>query len=342
MEYFRPGQIRYRYRLKDQELMWNHSGSSGRAVYNNPAPGRYVLELSSTGRDGTWINDAPSIKFPLQVKKHPLARWWAVLLYLLAGGAGLSVLGRSGWIVVNQRMKSLDTRIRLQSERTRHLEDLNRMKDTFLLATALRLEETVASMDVPETLKDVKEFARLQLGEGEIRPEPMYLHQAADSIRSELAAAAAEKDIEIRNDIPMFVTPVRADAQLVRLILRKLLLAALQFSDRGPIRLSARISSAGADIRVQNSTLKLSPDIVRQLKSPSVYLEPRRAWEHGGFLISWLIARGAVELHSGELTLEMSESYGTIFRFTLPAVEQSPALTEDAGIEKEAEQEEEV
>lgn len=112
-----PDRNRYRYRLEGFEDDWNETDSSHRvATYTHLPPGRYVLKLQGSNRDGVWSSRALSV--PVQVLPAWYQSWW---FYLMAGVVGISAVTalvhlRTG--VLRRRQRQLEA---LVEERTAEL-----------------------------------------------------------------------------------------------------------------------------------------------------------------------------------------------------------------------------
>ncbi|PWF48654.1 response regulator [Massilia glaciei] len=111
---------RYAFWLEGYDKGWVEGDASRRfAAYANLAPGRYLLRLRGSNRNGLWSGQALSM--PVSVLPAPHQTAWAYLGYALAALA-------LGWSLFHWRVRHLQrSRARLQAlvySRTRHLEEL--------------------------------------------------------------------------------------------------------------------------------------------------------------------------------------------------------------------------
>ncbi len=82
LDFTRPDDIRYAYRLEGLEKEWNYSDKNRLASYINLPAGEYRLQVKSTNSDGVWVNNTRT----LSIKVIPTF-WetpWAFLAYLAA------------------------------------------------------------------------------------------------------------------------------------------------------------------------------------------------------------------------------------------------------------------
>jgi diguanylate cyclase (GGDEF)-like protein len=84
LDFSAPEHNRYRYRLDGFERDWNETDSGHRvATYTNLPPGRYVLRLQGSNRDGVWSGKMLSV--PMRV----LPAWYQTLWFDLLAGLGV-------------------------------------------------------------------------------------------------------------------------------------------------------------------------------------------------------------------------------------------------------------
>ncbi|MEN9866910.1 MAG: hypothetical protein RL748_2500, partial [Pseudomonadota bacterium] len=91
LDFFKPGAIRYRYRLQGYDRDWIDSDPEHRvAAYGNLWPGKYVLQIQSTNSVGDW-NPQP-LAIPVQVLPALWQNWWFMLLAALSILAAIRAL----------------------------------------------------------------------------------------------------------------------------------------------------------------------------------------------------------------------------------------------------------
>ncbi|WP_375448091.1 ATP-binding protein [uncultured Fibrella sp.] len=84
LQYNKPENIVYRYRLSGVDANWVVAGKQNTANYTQLAPGRYVFEVNSSNTDGLWTRQ---IKRIVVLIKPPFwATWWAYAAYAVAVG----------------------------------------------------------------------------------------------------------------------------------------------------------------------------------------------------------------------------------------------------------------
>ena len=112
-----PDRNRYRYRLEGFEDDWNETDSGHRvATYTHLPPGRYVLKLQGTNRDGVWSGKTLSVS--VRVLPAWYQTWWFFLLAGLVAVASIVAVIQFRTSVLRHRQRQLEA---LVEERTAEL-----------------------------------------------------------------------------------------------------------------------------------------------------------------------------------------------------------------------------
>ncbi|MBH9552238.1 ligand-binding sensor domain-containing diguanylate cyclase [Inhella gelatinilytica] len=166
-----PGRNRYRYRMQGVDAEWlKADAGERRASYGGLSPGRYVLEIQGTNRNGQWSPHA------LTIEVEVLPAWWQTLWARLAMGL-LAVLGITAIVHV---------RTVLLRRRQRVLEQSVKERTEALEAATRALEE--AAMSDPLTGLRNRRFLMERLDD-DLR---LVLRQHEEALRQGRAAADAD------------------------------------------------------------------------------------------------------------------------------------------------------
>lgn len=183
-----------------------------------------------------------------------------------------------------------------------------------------------STISTQQFLEELLSWARSQRGEIEFNPRPLAVAALfADTVEL-FAPQARAKGIVLGAEPPEQVW-VRADAAMVRTILRNLTNNALKFTPAGgQVRLSCRIQEGEALVEVtdtgwgvpkskQNSLFRLD---VKAASSPGTRSE-------AGTGLGLILCKEFVERQAGHIGFKSQEGEGSRFWFTLPLSEQAPA-----------------
>lgn len=138
---------------------------------------------------------------------------------------------------------------------------------------------------------------------------------------------AKERGVRVKFQFDPALDLVLADKVQVQQVLLNLMrnaLEAMEQSERRELLLSTSPADAGmVSINVADTGSGISPEVASQLFQPFVTTKPQ------GMGVGLSISRTIVEAHGGQLTVEANPGGGTVFRFTLRAVDRED-LAENA------------
>lgn len=185
-----PEQNRYRYRLEGFERDWNETDSGHRvAAYTNLWPGRYVLRVQGSNRDGLW--SAKTLEIPVHVLPAWYQSWW--FCGLMAAGGLLLVYG-----LVHVRTAYLRRRqaqlTRMVDERTAELREIQLQLEQLAYCDALTglSNRRMFNEDFRKRLalarREARDFTLLLIDlDGFKHTNDTYGHDAGDALLREAA-----------------------------------------------------------------------------------------------------------------------------------------------------------
>ncbi len=121
LNFLRPEQNRYQYKLEGLEDDWNEVGNQRSATYTNLKEGSYTFLLKGANNDGLWNPEPTQLK--ITVEAPPWRTWWAILLYSLVILLGIYLLR-----YLNLRSARLKNEIRIKELEKEKLEEVHQLK----------------------------------------------------------------------------------------------------------------------------------------------------------------------------------------------------------------------
>ena len=127
LDYSAPERDRYASWLEGYDRSWNETDAAHRvAAYTNLPPGRYVLHLRGSNRDGVWMERTLSLRVTVQPHWYQTL-WFRGIALLLAVGAVFALLQiRTSYL--RRRQRELELQVASQTaelrERERQLEQM--------------------------------------------------------------------------------------------------------------------------------------------------------------------------------------------------------------------------
>jgi two-component system, sensor histidine kinase and response regulator len=229
-------------------------------------------------------------------------------------------------------------------------EAANRAKSEFLANISheirtpmngiLGMLEVALDMGLPDELRDYLETARASAGAllvilndvldfSKIEADRMQLEEtafsvpglAAEALKS-LAAVAAKKGLELRQDIAAEMPPVLlGDPTRLRQVLVNLLNNAIKFTERGFVAVTANVECVEAEAAVvrfcvSDSGIGISADQQRVIFEAFRQGDGSTTRRYGGTGLGLSISLRLVRMMGGELSVDSQVGIGSTFSFT--------------------------
>ena len=186
-----------------------------------------------------------------------------------------------------------------------------------ILDSTSRLERIVAT---------IVDFAALDSGRFELRPEPVDLHALVDELLVEWRSTYPDR--EFRRRVAKALPPATVDLQMLRRSLDELVSNAVKFSpDGGPISLLAAETTYGSDhtpyvrLSVRDLGVGIEPEMAARIFSDFYQGDASETRHYGGLGLGLALVRRIVEGMQGHVHLDSRPGEGSTFHLLLPMAE---------------------
>lgn len=244
----------------------------------------------------------------------------------------------------NTEKQRINEELKVQKNR---LEDLNKVKDKMMAIIAHDLRSPLASMhgmlylireeDLSKEqiqamagklevsldqnismMDNLLIWAREQMSGMEIELTSHDASEVVTDVLDSVEFRASHKGISLYNEVPKG-TIVKADINLLRLILRNLVANSLKFSNEGD-RITVRASKESERIifEVEDTGIGMSDEVQKVIFSENGQSRMGTLNEKGSGL-GLQLCKEFIEKQQGEINIESEEGVGTSFKFSLPA-----------------------
>ncbi|TGE29514.1 ATP-binding protein [Hymenobacter metallicola] len=273
--------------------------------------------------------------------RNALATGALLLLIIVAG----LYRGRQQQQRINRLLERKNTAINRQKE---ELGRLNRTKDTLFSVISHDLRSPLSSLYAllnllnmgalpPERLAlhsarltrglnntlllldNLLNWSAAQIRDDKIRPERLRLDVLTEEAVALLLADAERKGIQLLNQLPVPLQ-VRADINMVRLVLRNLLGNALKFTpEGGRVTVSAARQGAMWAIAIQDTGVGIPAAAHDKVFGQDGAFSTLGTAREKGTGLGLQLCKDFVERNGGQLSFISEQGQGTTFTFTLPA-----------------------
>ncbi len=173
-----------------------------------------------------------------------------------------------------------------------------------------------------EIVNDILDFARIDSGCMELRPEPFDLRRAADRAANLFAFAAQEKGLAFTVSVdPAVPQRLNGDAFRFSQVLANLLGNAVKFTSQGYVRLHVDLARAAGDrvmVRsvVEDSGAGIAPSDLETIFGCFHQVDDSLSRRHAGSGLGLSIARQLARLMGGDVSVQSLVGHGSAFTFT--------------------------
>jgi signal transduction histidine kinase/DNA-binding NarL/FixJ family response regulator len=251
---------------------------------------------------------------------------------------------------VAERTRELEAARTELEERSRHSEEVDRLKNAFIanmsheirtplnsvLALTQLLREGVAgSLTVDQRkylqvierngqallhlINDVLDLSRIEAGHVEMDAQDVDLAPHVEAVAAALAPLAAAKHLDLGVKLPPSLPAARVDTDRFRQILTNLLGNAIKFTDDGgQVLIGAELQPESVAVVVTDTGIGI-PDGMREKIFQEFYqVDQTLVRRQGGTGLGLAIARRLARLMGGDVTVESVLRGGSRFSLTLP------------------------
>jgi signal transduction histidine kinase len=167
-------------------------------------------------------------------------------------------------------------------------------------------------------INDILDLSKIESGRMELRFEEVDFLEVAESVLSTATGLVRGKPIGLLRDYPKDLPPLVADRTRLRQILLNLLSNAVKFTEKGQIRLGARIEGEEMLITVEDTGIGMPSVEIPKAFEEFVQLDGGLARAAGGTGLGLPLARNFAELHGGHIRAESTPGRGSRFIVSLP------------------------
>jgi signal transduction histidine kinase/DNA-binding response OmpR family regulator len=190
-----------------------------------------------------------------------------------------------------------------------------------------------AANDLYELVNDLLDLAKVEAGKVVVRPVEFTAENLFGTLRGMLRPLLVNPALNLVFDDPGEVPPIQSDESKVSQILRNFISNALKFTERGEIRVSARVTDDGEHVvfAVADTGIGIAPEDQETIFEEFTQLDSGLQRRVRGTGLGLPLTRKLAELLGGEVGVVSTPGVGSTFSVTLPLA-FAPALGSTATV----------
>ncbi|MEW6053291.1 MAG: response regulator [Nitrospirota bacterium] len=178
-----------------------------------------------------------------------------------------------------------------------------------------------------QLINDVLDISKIEAGKMKLSPKELDLKRLVDSALPTFEPQLKLKGLTLSEDIPEGMPLVYGDEDRIREVFTNLLSNAIKFTNKGGIRITAKLSERGVkpgepplfmEICVEDTGIGIKEEDVGKIFDKFVQADLTTIRQYEGTGLGLSIARGLISLHKGVIWVTSKVGEGSRFCFTLP------------------------
>lgn len=351
LHYGDPSRHRYAYYVEGSFDNWVYTDMGNRrATFTELQSGTYTLRIKGTNKHGVWSEEDALLN--IRVLPPAYKSWWAYCIYIFLSITILVFL-----------LQGQNRKLSYERGLVERLREVDRLKDDFLANTshelrtplngiiglaesmldgaagAVNLRQAaqltmVASSGrrLASLVDDILDFSKLKHHGLTLNLRQVDVSAVTDVVFTLCGPLAADKGLQLHNDIPSGMPRVKADENRLQQILYNLVGNAIKYTPNGSIRVFCKIEEPMLKIGVEDTGIGIPEDKQENIFRSFEKIEGSMEQTHGGTGLGLALSRRLVMLHGGEISVSSQPGEGATFAFTLPIGKESEQNEEDAEV----------
>jgi signal transduction histidine kinase len=178
------------------------------------------------------------------------------------------------------------------------------------------------------------DFSRMDVGRLPLNIQPFPLVPLVDQILTTFRSELEKKRLTFTAELDADLPPVIADREKLSAVIENLVVNAIKFTpEGGRITVSARRDAAASrpsvEIRVADTGIGIPADQVEKVFTRFHQVDTSTTRRFGGVGLGLAIVKSILEAHGSSISVDSEPGRGSVFRFTLPALEKQDAAGRD-------------
>jgi len=176
-----------------------------------------------------------------------------------------------------------------------------------------------AATGLSDMVNDLLDFAKVESGKTEVRVAPLEVSQVLGAVRALMRPLATNDAVTLVFEEPAEPIVMKSDEAKIGQILRNLVSNALKFTERGEVRVSARLESAElVQFFVSDTGIGIAPEDLETVFEEFAQIQHSVQRKVKGTGLGLSLSRKLAGLLGGTLQVSSALGSGSTFTLTLP------------------------
>ena len=337
LNYVKASKNQFAYKLEGFEKQWNMVKEPV-ATYMNLVPGQYTLLVKGANNDGVWSQKP--LALTISILPPPWKTWWAYTLY-----ATVILVLLYTWNRVKVRQVQLEHDLQIEHLEKQKQEEIHRAKVNFFTNIAHEIRTPITLMMRPmdriheklrqndglkkevglvksntdrlmRLLDQLLDFQKHETGNVKLKVRKSDFVTFVKEIILPFEDFAHSRKISLTCDLPSSPVHLWFDHDELAKVFNNLLANAFKFTPGGgqvTVRIAGQFDENGADepasvkITIEDNGLGISAGQLEKIFH-RFYQAENSGIHETGFGIGLSLAKGIIELHHGQISVESQEA----------------------------------
>jgi signal transduction histidine kinase len=167
-------------------------------------------------------------------------------------------------------------------------------------------------------INEILDMSKIEAGKVKLTLEEFSLNDVAREVMETLSPTANEKGLELMTEMPEGIT-LSSDRRRLKQILMNLVSNAVKFTDRGSVKITARVlGDENLEARVIDTGIGIKKEDMNKLFLPFQQVGASLTKKHEGTGLGLHLSKKLADLLGGDISAKSEYGRGSEFVFTIP------------------------
>ncbi|MGD8961593.1 MAG: ATP-binding protein [Desulfobacterales bacterium] len=167
-------------------------------------------------------------------------------------------------------------------------------------------------------INDVLDLSKIEAGRLTLSLNEYSMEEVVKTVSTSVEALVAEKDLELKVEIPKDLTIGKGDEQRIAQVMLNLVGNAIKFANEGEVKVEVNVANEIFLVSVHDTGPGITEADQQKIFDEFQQADGSSTRKKGGTGLGLSISKKIIDMHGGRIWVESTLGEGSIFRFTLP------------------------